>query len=73
MTKKNNINPQVARAISHLDEYQQLKLLEFINALTGVKQYRNDQLLSYVGSIELSELHLMKKAIEDCENVDEDE
>lgn len=58
--KENRINPQVAQAIGHLDEYQQLKLLDFINALIGVNQHSKDKLLKYISSIEPAELRLME-------------
>lgn len=71
--KENKIIPQVAQAISHLDEYQQLKLLEFINALMGANHPQKNGLLKYTGSIEPAELQLMEHAIKDCDKIDRDE
>jgi hypothetical protein len=73
MINRNRINPQVAEAISHLDEYQQLKLLEFINALIGASQPLKNPLLKYTGSIELAELDLMKQALKDSSTIDGNE
>jgi uncharacterized protein (DUF2164 family) len=69
--KEPRINPLVAEAISHLDEFQQLKLLEFINALTG--PVHKNKLLSHAGAIEPSELRLMEEALKDCEKIDHNE
>lgn len=69
--KAHSINPLVAEAISHLDEFQQLKLLEFIQALTG--PVGKNKLLSHAGAIAPSELQLMEEAIKDCEKIDHNE
>jgi hypothetical protein len=69
--KEPRINPLVVEAISHLDEFQQLKLLEFINALTGPVQ--KNKLLSHAGAIAPSELRLMEEAIKDSEKIDHNE
>jgi uncharacterized protein (DUF2164 family) len=69
--KEKRINPLVAEAISHLDEFQQLKLLEFINALTGPNH--KNKILSHAGTIEPSELQRMEEAIKDCEKIDGNE
>ncbi len=71
--KTHTIHPQVAEALSHLDEFQQLKLLEFINALIGPDQYRKEKLLEFAGSIEPADLNLMEQAIKEADKTDEDE
>jgi hypothetical protein len=71
--QKQDLQMQIWQSVERLDEYQQIKLLEFINSLfLNVKQETN-KLLKYAGCISKDELELMKTAIADCEKIDHNE
>jgi len=71
--QKHDLQMQIWHSVERLDEYQQIKLLEFINSLfLNVKQETN-KLLKYAGCISKDEIELMKTAIADCEKIDHNE
>ncbi len=74
ISQKNlNLENMISNQISKLNEYQQFKLLEFINSLFLNKEKETNNLLKYFGFIEKNELELMKNAILDCEKIDYNE
>jgi len=70
--KTSDLGKQIWESVSHLDKYQQIKLLEFINSLS-FKGNNETNLLKYAGYIDKSELELMKTAISDCAKIDQNE
>ncbi len=70
ISQKNlNLENMISNQISKLNEYQQFKLLEFINSLFLNKEKETNNLLKYFGFIEKNELELMKNAILDCKKM----
>jgi hypothetical protein len=69
-----DINGLIMQSLSKLDNFQQLKLLDFIISLVGKKDTNPEKLLRYAGAIDKKDISLMKAAIEDgCEKVDNNE
>jgi hypothetical protein len=72
--KNQDINTLILQSISKLDTFQQIKLFEFITALTGVKEKNSQNIARYAGFISKEELNLMKQSIEEgCEKIDNNE
>ncbi len=71
--QQQNIKALIWQSIVRLDTFQQIKLLEFINAMAGDTKQGDDVLLKYAGCIPKSELETMKTAITDCEKIDHNE
>ena len=64
----------IAEAIQQLTTAQQVKLLDFIQALLQSKEERSPQkLLKFAGTIDSTSLREMKEAIKDCEQIDQNE
>ena len=62
------------RSIQQLTLIQQLRLLEFIDSLLGLKKGGEPKgFLKFVGAIPSHDLKEMESAIKDCEQIDEDE
>lgn len=71
---KIEIQSAVIRAIQRLNEVQQLKLLDFIYAMTGTKKNQaTNNLVSFAGYFTPEDLRQMQLAIKDCEKIDADE
>jgi hypothetical protein len=63
----------IQHSLGQLSQYQQRKLLEFIDSMISVKRNKGD-LLKFAGSIEPDELRKMELAInEGCEKIDGNE
>ncbi len=54
--QQQNIKALIWQSIVRLDTFQQIKLLEFINAMAGDTKQGDDVLLKYAGCIPKSEL-----------------
>lgn len=68
------LQTSIEEAIQQLTTVQQVKLLEFIQALLQLKEKHSPQkLLQFVGKIDHKSLREMEEAIKDCEQIDEDE
>jgi flagellar biosynthesis/type III secretory pathway ATPase len=68
------IQNSIIRSISQLSLPQQLKLLDFIKSLLVKKQDgKPEGLLKFAGAFSKEDLEEMEKALEDCEQIDEDE
>ena len=68
------LQESIIRSIQQLTLVQQLRLLDFINSLLTIKREGESKgLLKFVGAFEKEDLREMEKAIEDCEQIDEDE
>jgi len=68
------IQNSIVQSISQLSLPQQLKLLEFIKSMLVKNQVAKPEgLLKFVGAFEKEDLEQMEKALEDCEQIDEDE
>lgn len=68
------INNLVLQSITRLNEHQQLKLLEFVNAMLSKMEFKANHLLKFAGTIDKDDLTLMKHAIAaGCEKVDYNE
>ena len=68
------IQDSIVRSISQLSLPQQLKLLDFIKSLLVKKQVgKPEGLLQFAGAFRKEDLEEMQKALEDCEQIDEDE
>lgn len=64
----------ITRSISQLSLPQQLKLLDFINSLVVIKKEgKPEGLLKFAGAFGKEDLAEMTKALDDCEQIDEDE
>ena len=64
----------IAEAIQQLTTAQQVKLLDFIQALLQSKEEPSPQkLLKFAGTIDSTSLREMKEAIKDCEQIDQNE
>jgi hypothetical protein len=72
--QSSELNNVIIRSITKLNHFQQIKLLEFINAMSGKSKAKASVLQKFAGCIEKSDLQLMKDAIaRDCEKVDYNE
>ena len=72
--KNQDINTLILQSISKLDNFQQIKLYEFIIALTATKEKNSQNLAKYAGLISKEDLSRMKQSIEEgCNNIDENE
>ena len=71
--QQQEIQNLIWKSVSQLDKYQQIKLLEFINSLFFNQKKEKNKLLNYAGCITNEDLKLVKIAIKDCENLDENE
>jgi len=71
--QQQEIQNLIWKSVSQLDKYQQIKLLEFINSLFFNQKKEKNKLLNYAGCITKEDLKLVKIAIKDCENLDENE
>ena len=68
------LQDSIIRSIRQLTLIQQLKLLDFINSMLKIKQEGEPKgLLKFAGAFEKEDLQEMEKALEDCEQIDEDE
>jgi hypothetical protein len=68
------LQESIIRSIQQLTLIQQLKLLDFINSMLKIKREGEPKgLLKFVGVFEREDLQEMEKALEDCEQIDEDE
>ena len=68
---KKNINELIIQLIAKLNSNQQVKLLGFIESLTGDIVSKPKNLLRFAGSISPKDLKLMQQTIEeDCERID---
>ena len=68
------LQESIIRSIQQLTFIQQLKLLDFINSMLKIKREGEPKgLLKFVGVFEKEDIQEMEKAIEDCEQIDEDE
>lgn len=71
---KIEIQSAIIRAVQRLNEVQQIKLLDFINAMTGIKKSQPvNPLLRFAGYFTPEDLTQMQAAIKDCEKIDGDE
>lgn len=71
---KIEIQSAIIRAVQRLNEVQQLKLLDFINAMTGSKQKEAvNPLVRFAGYFAPEDLRQMQLAIKDAEKIDTDE
>ena len=71
---KIEIQSAILRAVQRLNEVQQLKLLDFINAMIGSKKKEPvNSLVQFAGYFDPEDLRQMQSAIKDCEKVDADE
>ncbi len=71
---KIEIQDSIARSVSQLSLPQQLRLLDFIKSLLVKKEEGSDKgLLRFAGAFTKDDLEEMEKALEDCEQIDEDE
>lgn len=68
------LQESIIRSIRQLTLIQQLRLLDFINSMLRIKQEGEPEgLLKFVGAFEKEDLQEMEQALEDCEQIDEDE
>lgn len=68
------LKESIVQAVQRLTHEQQLKLLEFINAMVQRVPAKEPQgLLKFAGLFEKESLQEMEDAIADCEQIDEDE
>ncbi|MGA2297718.1 MAG: hypothetical protein ABSG15_09250 [FCB group bacterium] len=66
-----NINELIIQLIANLNSNQQVKLLGFIESITGDFVFNPKNILKFAGSISPKDLKLMQQAIEeDCERID---
>ena len=75
MDKELNIQKHIIRAIQQLSIVQQAKLLDFINAMLGKapKPSNKAAILGFAGSFDKQSIQEMNEALEDCEQIDENE
>jgi hypothetical protein len=67
------LQDSIVRSIAQLSLPQQVKLLDFIKSLLVIKQEgKPEGLLRFAGAFEKEDLEEMEKALEDCEQIDED-
>jgi hypothetical protein len=65
------LNNIIVQSIIKLNHFQQIKLLEFINAMTGKSESKTIDLKKFAGCIDKADLQLMKQAItQDCGKID---
>lgn len=68
------LQESIIRSIQQLTLVQQLRLLDFINSMLRIKREGEPKgLLKFVGTFEKEDLQEMEQALEDCEQIDEDE
>lgn len=68
------LQESIIRSIRQLTLIQQLRLLDFINSMLKIKREGEPEgLLKFVGAFEKEDLQEMEQALEDCEQIDEDE
>ncbi len=75
MNKELEIKNRIADALQKLSLVQQVKLLDFINAMVGTMPEASDKnkLLKFAGVFDEKDIVEMKSAIKDCEKIDKDE
>lgn len=75
MDKELNIQNHIIKAIQQLSVVQQKKLLDFINAMLGKspKSSNKKAILEFAGSFDEQSIQEMNEALEDCEQIDENE
>ena len=75
MDKELNIQNHIIKAIQQLSVVQQRKLLDFINAMLGnvSKPSNKEVIIQFAGSFDKQSIHEMNEALEDCEQIDENE
>lgn len=75
MDKEINIQNHIIKAIQQLSVVQQVKLLDFINAMLGKapKPSNKEAILKFAGSFDEQSIQEMDEALEDCEQIDENE
>lgn len=67
------IQDSIVQSIGQLSLPQQVKLLDFIKSLLVIKQEgKPEGLLRFAGAFSKEDLKEMEKALEDCEQIDED-
>ncbi len=68
------LKESITQAIQRLTYDQQLKLLEFINAMVQkASEKKPSKLLKFAGLFEKDSLQEIKDSMADCEQIDEDE
>jgi hypothetical protein len=68
------LQESIIRSIRQLTLIQQLRLLDFINSMLRIKREGEPEgLLKFVGAFEKEDLQEMEQALEDCEQIDENE
>ena len=68
------LQESIIRSIQQLTLIQQLRLLDFINSMIKIRREGEPEgLLKFVGAFEKEDLQEMEQALEDCEQIDEDE
>lgn len=75
MDRELNIQNHIINAVQRLSLVQQIKLLDFINAMLGKapKPSNKEAILEFAGSFDDQAIQEMNEALEDCEQIDEDE
>jgi len=75
MDKELNIQNHIIKAIQQLSTVQQLRLLDFINAMLGKgpKSSNKESILEFAGSFDEQSIQEMNEALKDCEQIDENE
>ncbi len=75
MNKEFNIQNHIIKAIQQLSAVQQMRLLDFINAMLGraSKPANKMAILEFVGLFDEQSIQEMNEALEDCEQIDENE
>lgn len=75
MDKEFNIQNHIIRAMQELSVVQQIKLLDFINAMLGKspKVSNKEIMLKFAGSFDEQSIQEMNEALEDCEQIDDNE
>jgi len=67
------IQDSIVRSIAQLSLPQQVKLLDFIKSMLVIRQEgKTEGLLRFAGAFDKEALKEMEKALEDCEQIDED-
>jgi hypothetical protein len=70
----NEISKNIQQSLLQLTEYQQHKLLEFIEAMITGADKKTHNLRRFAGAIDPADLQKMQHAIsEGCEKIDHDE
>jgi hypothetical protein len=68
------LQESIIRSIQQMTLVQQLRLLDFINSMLKIKREGEPKgLLKFVGAFEKEDLQEMEQALEDCEQIDENE